>query len=70
MHELPHELLNNVTIKILGNQEMSRKSLKCLELMAIIAAQKIKFSIMDFLFFCSVTQKTIFDKSAIKLRKD
>ena len=65
MHELPHELLNNVTIKILGNQEMSRKSI-----MAIIAAQKIKFSIMDFLFFCSVTQKTIFDKSAIKLRKD
>ena len=63
MHELPHELLNNVTIKILGNQEMSRKSLKCLELMAIIAAQKIKFSICrifhilaQFLFTTSETE--------------
>ena len=33
VYELPHKLPNNLRLRILGNQENSRKSLKCLDLM-------------------------------------
>ena len=48
MCELPHELLNGLRLRILGYKEISRKSLKCLDLM--VSTQM-------------TTQKPNFDKS-------
>ena len=46
MYKLPHELPNHWRLRILGNSEISRKSLKNLELMASgqLATQKSNFN--------------------------
>ena len=47
MQVLPHDLWNNVQLEILGNWQILRKSLSCLDLMATtqLANQKINFEI-------------------------
>ena len=48
MYELPHELSNNLGLRILGNQEITRKSLKWFDLMTIIqpTTQKPNFDVI------------------------
>ena len=45
MYQLPHKFPNDLNIKILGNKKISRKSLKCLELLVsnLPANQKENF---------------------------
>ena len=52
---LPHELSNNLGLRILGNQEITRKSLKWFDLMTIIqpTTQKPNFDV-----FGKISQKS------------
>ena len=47
MYELPHELPNDLKVRIFGNQEISENPLKCLDLMASTqpAIQKPNFDV-------------------------
>ena len=48
-YELPHEMLSDLRLRILGNQEISRKSLKCLDLIASTqpSNQKPNFDVFE-----------------------
>ena len=54
MYKLPHELPQDLKLKMLGNKEILKKSLKCLELTA---------------YTQPATQKTDFESCARKLQK-
>ena len=66
MYELPHELPHDLRIRILGNKEINRKTLKCLDLMASTppTTQKLNFDVFDKISQ-KISSKTFYRKSIL-----